>query len=143
MFLGQHGHTLDDKNRITLPARFRAQLERGVVITKGLDQCLWVFPLDEWEGLANKADALPLTDRDGRDFVRSLFGNAIDAVPDRQGRVLIPDYLLQHAGITTEAMVVGANRRFEIWSRQLWDAKQAAEAENREAMVDRWQKLGI
>jgi len=126
MFLGQYGHTLDDKGRITLPARFRQLLERGVVITRGPDRCLLVFTCDKWEQIADKLDgSLSLAGKDSRLFTRLMFSSAIDDVPDKQGRVRIPDYLLRFAGIESEVVIVGMNSRLEIWSRERWVAQDA------------------
>lgn len=121
MFLGQYEHTLDDKGRITLPARFRQLLERGVVITRGPDRCLQVFTGDKWEQIAGNLDgSLSLAGKDSRLYTRLMFSGAFDDVPDKQGRVRIPDYLLRFAGIESEVVIVGMNSRLEIWSRERW-----------------------
>jgi MraZ protein len=90
MFLGEYAHTIDDKGRLTLPAKYRAELASGVVVTRGIDKCLFVFPMDEWKKLSDKVSALPLTDTQARDFRRLLFSGANDAELDKQGRVLLP-----------------------------------------------------
>jgi MraZ protein len=142
MFLGEYNHTLDDKGRVTIPARFRAEMATGVVVTRGLDGCLALYPNDEWASLAERVNALPITDRRARDFRRFVFGSAADGVPDRQGRITIPAYLRQYAGIDSEVMIVGMNTYIEIWNPETWEAiRQAVEGD--EANADNWAELGI
>src|SRR5512136_319418 len=107
MFLGEYAHTIDDKGRLTIPARFRDELESGVVITRGLDGCLWAFGRDEWEMLAEKISKLPTTNPAARNFSRLMFGGAVDSIPDRQGRILLPQNLRDYAGIQSETVIVG------------------------------------
>ena len=97
MFLGEFSHNLDDKGRLTIPAKFRDELAGGLVITRGLDRCLFVFPRQGWDNLAQKIAALPLTQRNARNFSRLMFSGAADFIPDRQGRVLIPQGLRDYA----------------------------------------------
>lgn len=143
MFLGQFDHVLDEKNRLTLPARYRSELERGVFITRGLDKCLIAFTMDDFQKLADKIKDLQLTNETARLFSRVMFSNAIDAVPDRQGRVRIPDYLLQYADIDTEVKVAGVNQWFEIWNRQRWNEQQAQTDENPDEVSKLFSTLGI
>ena len=144
MFLGQYEHTLDDKGRITLPARFRQLLERGVVITRGPDRCLLVFTSDKWEQIADKLDgSLSLAGKDSRLFTRLMFSSAIDDVPDKQGRVHIPDYLLRFAGIESEVVIVGMNSRLEIWSRERWVEQDAYLEEHPEEIAEHFASLSI
>ncbi len=144
MFLGQYEHSLDEKGRVTVPARFRHLLERGVVITRGPDHCLWVFEGDKWEQIAAKLDsALSLAGRDSRLFTRLMFSSAIDDVPDKQGRVRIPDYLLRFAGITSEVVIVGMNSRLEIWSRERWAEQEAYLEDHPEEIAEHFANLSI
>jgi len=142
MFLGEFNHTIDEKGRVTIPSRFRPELARGVVLTRGLDGCLALYPNAEWETLAQQLKALPLTDRRARDFRRFMFGSATEAVPDRQGRVLIPAYLRQYAAIDGEVTVVGMNTYIEIWNSETWQAMRQA-VEKDEDNLERWAELGI
>jgi MraZ protein len=142
MFLGEFNHTVDDKARVTIPARFRPHLAKGIVITRGLDGCLALYPRGEWEALAQRVNALPITDRRARDFRRFVFGSAAESAPDRQGRVLIPAYLRQYAGIDGEVTVVGMNTYIEIWSSETWQAVRQ-DVENDRDNVERWAELGI
>jgi MraZ protein len=143
MFLGQHEHSLDDKNRITLPARFRGPLEHGVVITRGLDRCLWVYTLDEWDKVADKIDGPAWTQRGSRAFSRLMFSGAVDVTPDRQGRIRIPDYLLKYAGITSDVVIVGLRSKIEIWARDQWVEIEAILEEDPEGIAEQFDSLGI
>lgn len=120
MFLGEFAHTIDDKGRITIPAKFRGKLAAGLVITKGIDPCLWLFPADRWEVLANKIGALAVTNPKAREFRRQVFGGASDSVPDKQGRVNLPSYLRAYANIDSNAVIVGLYDHCEIWNPEAW-----------------------
>jgi MraZ protein len=121
VFLGRHNHNLDAKGRLALPARFRDKLAEGVVITRGFDPCLLVYPLDAWLPLAEKVAALSISDPDVRKLRRMLFADAVDVQLDAQGRVLIPSGLREYAGIEREAVVVGVHTFIEIWTPATWD----------------------
>jgi MraZ protein len=123
MFLGRHGHNLDDKGRLALPARYREELQEGVVITRGFDSCLLVYPLAAWTPLAERVSALSIGDPDVRMLRRMLFANATDVQLDRQGRILVPADLRSHAGLEREAVVVGMHTFIEIWSPEGWAAQ--------------------
>lgn len=120
MFLGRHTHNLDDKGRLALPARFREQLGAGVVITRGFDSCLLIYPIEAWTPLAERVSALSISDPDVRILRRMLFANATDANLDRQGRILVPADLRAHANIEREAVVLGMHTFIEIWSPEGW-----------------------
>jgi MraZ protein len=122
MFLGRHHHSLDAKGRLAIPARFRDELAGGVVLTRGIDRCLSLYPLAEWEPLAAKVNALPLSDPDARAFRRLVFSEAVDLALDGQGRILLPPELRGYAGIEREVVVIGVNAYLEIWSPERWDA---------------------
>lgn len=123
MFLGRHGHNLDDKGRLALPARYRDELSDGVVITRGFDNCLLVYPMEAWTPLAERVSALSIGDPDVRLLRRMLFANATDVQLDRQGRILVPVELRAHAGLEREAVVVGMHSFIEIWSPDGWAAQ--------------------
>jgi len=142
MFLGEFSHTIDDKGRLTLPSKFRALLAGGCVVTRGIDQCLFVFPLDEWQNLAQKVSSLPLGDAQAREFRRLLFSGASDDVPDKQGRVLIPQYLREYAGLNGEVVVAGLYTHIEIWSPSAWsEARKGFESGALDA--GHWAELGV
>lgn len=123
MFLGRHGHNLDEKGRLALPARYREELRDGVVITRGFDNCLLVYPMAAWAPLAERVSALSIGDPDVRLLRRMLFANATDLLLDRQGRILVPTELRAHAGLEREAVVVGMHSFIEIWSPDGWAAQ--------------------
>jgi transcriptional regulator MraZ len=121
MFLGEYEHTIDDKNRLTLPARFREAMAAGVVLTRGLDACLDVYPRGDWNRLV-EARLAPLDpfSREARELKRFFFSAAADAEPDRQGRVLVPPALMKHAKLEREVVVAGVHDHLEIWDRRVW-----------------------
>jgi MraZ protein len=123
VFLGRHGHNLDEKGRLALPARYRDELRDGVVITRGFDNCLLVYPMAAWAPLAERVSALSIGDPDVRLLRRMLFANATDLMLDRQGRILVPAELRTHAGLEREAIVVGMHSFIEIWSPEGWAAQ--------------------
>ena len=123
MFLGRNSHNLDEKGRLALPARYREELRDGVVITRGFDNCLLVYPMAAWAPLAERVSALSIGDPDVRLLRRMLFANATDLLLDRQGRILVPAELRTHAGLEREAVVVGMHSFIEIWSPEGWAAQ--------------------
>lgn len=123
MFFGEHEHTIDDKNRLTLPARFRTALAGGVVLTRGLDACLDVYTRADWDALV-EARLAPLDpfSREARELMRFFFSAATDAELDRQGRVLVPPALARHAKLGRDVVVAGVRDHLEIWDRKAWAA---------------------
>ncbi len=126
MFLGRFGHNLDAKGRLAIPAKFRAALAGGVVVTRGIDRCLSVYPLAAWKDLAGRVSALSNGDPDARQFRRMVFAEAMDEELDAQGRIVLPPDLRRYAGIDREAVVVGMNTYLEIWDPARWEALSAA-----------------
>lgn len=124
MFLGTHQPRLDDKGRLFLPAKFREDLAEGVVITRGQERCLYVWPRAEFIRFTEQVKDAPLTNRAARDFLRMLAAGASDEQPDKQGRVMIPAPLRAYAGLQRECAVVGAITRLEIWDLAAWEAYQ-------------------
>lgn len=141
MFLGEYTHTIDDKGRLTVPAKYRGELAAGLVVTRGFDRNLMVYPLNEWEKLAQEIMTKPLTDSRTRDFRRRVFSGAADLEPDRQGRILVPPYLRDFAAINGEVVIVGMYNYIEIWSTDAWSAVRQTIEESNDAA--RWQDLGI
>jgi MraZ protein len=121
MFLGRFGHNLDAKGRLAIPAKFRAALAGGLVVTRGIDRCLSVYPLAAWQTLSDRVSALSISDPDARLVRRMVFGEAMDEVLDAQGRMVLPPELRRYAGIEREAMVVGMNTYIELWHPQRWE----------------------
>ncbi len=123
MMIGEYQHKLDEKNRMAIPAKFRVDLKKGAVVTRGLDNCLTVYPLAEWKKLADKLAALPISQGNSRAFARFLLSGAADVSLDGNGRILLSDYLKSFAHLNSKdkVIVIGMQNRLEIWSEKDWD----------------------
>ncbi|WP_353094081.1 division/cell wall cluster transcriptional repressor MraZ [Tissierella praeacuta] len=143
MFIGEYQHTLDTKGRIIIPSKFREELGEEFVMTKGLDNCLFVYPKEEWAVLEEKLKTLPLTNRDARAFVRFFFSGASECSLDKQGRVLIPSNLREHSKLDKEAVVIGVSTRMEIWSKEEWDAYNNDDNLSYDSIAEKMAELGI
>lgn len=121
MFLGTHTLRLDEKGRLILPAKFRDELAGGVVITKGQERCLYVFPVAEFRRIAEQLQTQPMTHKAARAYSRVFFASAHDEVPDKQGRVNVTGHLREYAGLSRDVVVIGASSRVEIWDSQAWE----------------------
>jgi MraZ protein len=142
VFTGEYRHSVDDKGRIAVPAKFRAQLEDGAVISRWLDACLAIHTRAGWDLLATKVSGLPITDSASRLFQRYVFAGAFEADLDRQGRVVVPAYLREWAGLQGEAVVVGSRDHAEIWSPAKWDDYRTA-LESPDELAKALEGLGI
>jgi len=143
MFMGEYHHTIDAKGRIILPAKFREALGEQFVATKGLDNCLFVYPREEWAIIENKLKQLPFTKADARAFVRFFFAGAAECEADKQGRVLIANNLREYAKLDKDIVIVGVSNRIEIWSREVWE-KYSNETElSYEVLAEKLEDLGI
>lgn len=120
MLMGQFQHSLDSKGRLIIPARFRKTLGTSFVLTKGLDSCLFVYPKEEWKILQEKLKTLPFTQKEVRAFIRFFFAGAVETKMDKQGRILIPQQLRDHAFIKKDVIIIGILDRVEIWSKEKW-----------------------
>lgn len=143
MFLGQFDHNIDEKGRLTIPAKFRGELAAGLVVTKAIDACLWLYPLGRWAELAAKIDAQPLTDPSAREFRRQVYAGASDAVPDRQGRVILPPGLREYANINNQAVIIGLHDHCEIWNPDRWRERQQRSDDDPEGRAAMFENLGI
>lgn len=121
MFLGTHSPRLDEKGRLILPAKYRERLSTGVVVTRGQERCLYVFPIPEFERVASELQAAPTTNKTVRDYTRMFLSGAFDEVPDRQGRVTIPPQLRQYAGLDRDCTLIGTGARLELWDTAAWE----------------------
>ena len=121
MFLGTYEPKLDDKGRVILPARFREDMEGGIVLTRGQEHCIYAFPAQEFEQMTVELRRAPLSSKQARDFVRVLLSGAYKEVPDKQGRITLPPDLRKYAGLDRELTVIGAGSRAEIWNSQAWN----------------------
>ena len=120
MFMGEFQHALDDKGRLTIPAKFRESLGDDFIVTRGLDRCLFVYPRSAWCALEERVKTLPTEQPEVRAFVRLLFSGAVVAEVDKQGRVGLPQHLREYAEIERDAVITGASTRVEIWSAAKW-----------------------
>ena len=143
MLLGEYEHAIDDKGRFTIPAKFREWLDSGTVITKGIDPCLWLYPIDGWEGFSSKARALPITDPKAREFRRQVLGGASHSVPDKQGRIILLPRLRIYANIDKQAVIIGLDDHCEIWNPESWRERQEQSDSNPEERAAKFAELGI
>ncbi len=143
MLLGEYRHNLDSKGRLAIPAKFREKLSAGAIITRGLDNCLFVFANKEWETLAQKLVALPLSQANSRAFVRLMLAGAMDVEIDSQGRILIPEYLRKYASLKKEAVIAGLYNRIEIWDRENWERYKSKTESASEEIAEKLGQLGI
>ncbi len=134
MFLGQAVHTIDEKNRLAIPARFRSELSTGVYVTKGMDRCLYLLTTDGWSRLAERIRALPSMQADARRLQRHFFAGADHLAPDKLGRIVIPSHLREYAQLEDEVMIVGVHSRIELWSKARWDA-ESTDADEHSALL--------
>jgi len=143
MFLGEFQHSVDQKGRLAIPAKFRGHLQEGAVLTRGLDKCLVLYPMREWLALAEKVGRLPQTQPNVRVLSRLLFSGAADCTLDGQGRIMVPPYLREYAGIITEVAVIGLYTRIEIWSLQEWAAVKQQTETTGGSLAEQLADLGI
>jgi len=143
MFLGEYQHSLDAKGRIIVPSRFREELGEKFIATKGLDNCLFLYPMDEWKTIEEKLRTLPFTRADVRSFARFFFSGAAELEIDKQGRILLPPNLRDYADIEKELFIIGVGSRVEIWSGEKWaEYNRTAEA-SYEAIAENLVDLGF
>lgn len=143
MFIGEYQHSIDEKGRVSLPVKFRARLASGCVVTRGIDKCLWVYPQDEWEKLAKKISQLPITQKDSRNFSRLILSGAVDLNIDKLGRINLPNYLKDYAGINKKVIVTGMYNRIEIWPEENWNDFKKEMEENSEQIAENLSDLGF
>lgn len=143
MFIGEFQHNLDNKGRIAVPAKFRNKLTGGAIVTRGLDHCLFVFSNKDWEVLAQKLIALPLAQANSRAFARLMLAGAVDAELDKQGRILIPDYLRGYAGLKKQAAIAGLYNRIEIWDSESWKQYKTKTESASDEIAEKLSELGI
>lgn len=143
MFIGEYAHSLDDKGRVSIPAKFRTLLSQGVVLTRGLDHCLWLYSQAEWKVLADKIAHLPLSQKKSRAFSRLMLAGAWDVELDSQGRVIIPEYLRQYAGIEKKAIIAGLYNRVEIWNETSWLKYKQETEQGSDDIAESLSELGV
>ena len=143
MFIGEFQHNLDQKGRIAIPAKFRKDFEDGLIITRGIDKCLFIFSKSERNKLAEKLSELPLAQANSRAFARLMFSGAVDENLDNQGRILIPDYLRNYASLKKQLVINGLFNRLEIWDKDIWQDYKNKTENSSEEIAERLSQLGI
>jgi MraZ protein len=143
MFTGEYKHAVDAKNRLSIPSKFREKLGEAFYITKGLDHCLFVFSMSEWEKFEEKLKALPLSNKKARAFARSFFAGATECGLDKQGRILIPQNLKAYANLEKDVYINGAGSRIEIWDAASWETYNEFLTANMDELAEDMESLGI
>ena len=142
VFIGEYQHCLDEKGRVTVPSKYRDQLGERFILTKGLDGCLFIYPLDEWNLFEQKLKNLPLTNMNARKFIRFFLSGAVECSPDKQGRILIPNSLRVYSEIEKDLVFIGMSNRIEVWSQMKWDAYNN-QVLDMELIATQMEELGI
>jgi MraZ protein len=143
MFIGEYHYNIDNKNRLNLPVKFRTELTKGAVVTRGLDACLFLFPKKEWEKLAVKLSEMPISQSKPRTIARLMLAGAMDADPDKQGRINLPDYLKQYAQIGKRVVVAGLYNRIEIWDDEKWEKYKKESEQDSSEIAEALGGLGV
>lgn len=143
MFIGEYTHSVDSKKRLAIPAKFRKELGQKAIVTRGLDQCLVVYPLKEWNLLADKIGKLPISQTEARGFTRIMLAGAMDVELDKLGRILIPDYLKKFADFKKNVVIIGLYNRLEIWDENKWNTYRVKTEKEMGDSVSKLGELGI
>jgi MraZ protein len=143
MFIGEHSHSIDEKGRVSLPVKFRGELAAGCIVTRGLDHCLWVYPENTWNQLAEKLASLPITQKNARSFARLMLSGATDLIIDKAGRINLPNYLKEYAGIKNKVIIAGMYDRLEIWPEDSWKEFKKNMEENSDEIAEQIEEMGF
>lgn len=143
MFIGEYTHSVDTKGRVAVPAKFRTLLKKGAVVTRGLDNCLFVYSMSEWQKLADKLAQLPLSQSRSRAFSRLMLAGAMDVSLDKQGRIILPEYLRQFANMKKKVVIAGLYNRLEIWDEAAWAKYKKATEKDSNKIAEELEDLGI
>jgi MraZ protein len=143
VFLGEYAHTIDDKSRLSIPAKFRGDLANGLILTRGLDGCLWLYTETEWQKIAEGVSQLPITQKNARSFGRFILSGAMDLKLDKVGRVNVPKYLADYAGIKNKVVVTGMHNRLEIWAEDKWNSFKDEMEKNSEEVAENLAEIGF
>ena len=143
MFVGEYSHTIDEKGRLAVPVKFRAALKGGAVVTRGLDGCLFVYTRAEWKRLADKLALLPISQSNTRAFARLMLAGAMEVDLDRQGRVLVPDYLRKYASLRRQVTVTGLYSRLELWDEEAWSKYKGSTERSSGDIAEALGSLGV
>lgn len=143
MLIGEYTHTIDDKNRLSLPVKFRQEMGKKVVLTRGLDKCVAIFTLKEWRKIADKLSNSSMLQADNRSFNRFMFGGAVESEIDSIGRVLVPDFLKMWGKLQTKVTVIGVESRIEIWNEKAWEANKETIEKQADTLAEKLGNVGI
>ncbi|MDP2586704.1 MAG: division/cell wall cluster transcriptional repressor MraZ [Candidatus Komeilibacteria bacterium] len=143
MFIGEYNHTIDEKGRLAVPAKFRSELAKGAVVTKGLENCLFLYTKKDWQELAEKISRLPFSQSSSRAISRLMLAGAMEAELDKQGRIVLPDYLRKYAGLNKKAVVNGLYNRIEIWDEATWEKYKTATEKDSGNIAETLGELGV
>ena len=143
MFIGEYSHTIDDKGRLAIPTKFREELGRGAVVTRGLDNCLFLYTFEEWKNLAEKLASLPISQANTRAFARLMLAGAMDVEMDKQGRIVLPEYLRKFASMKKKVVVAGLYIRLEIWDESAWNKYKAGTEKDSGDIAEALGELGV
>ena len=143
MLIGEYTHTLDEKNRMSLPVKFRKEMGKSVVLAPGLDNCLSIFTVKEWQKMSEKFSESSTISADNRSFSRFMFGQAINADVDGNGRILIPENLKVRSGLASRVVVIGVQNRAEIWNEKAWNAYKKVVESQADALADKLGSVGV
>lgn len=143
MLIGEYKHNLDNKGRIALPAKFKNKFIDGIILTRGIDQCIFGFPKEEWEKVVKKISELPLSQSNARAFARLILAGAYEAEIDNQRRILIPENLRKYANLEKRVVIVGMHTRIEIWSEENWEEYKKKSEESAQEIAEKLSDLGI
>ena len=141
MFIGEYQHNLDSKRRIIIPSKFREELHTTFILTRGLDGCLTIYSLEQWEKLFIEVNKLPTTKKDARQYIRMLTSTATECTLDNQGRIQIPSFLANPVNITKECVIIGANDHIEIWDKSTWENYYEIASDNFEEVAENLSEL--
>lgn len=143
MFIGEYHYTIDDKARLAIPVKFRPNLGKGAVVTRGIDSCLFLYSKKEWENLAQKLAKLPLSQSKTRAFSRLMLAGAMDVEIDKQGRIILPDYLRKYAEINKRVVIAGLYNRLEIWDETKWEEYKGKSENESSDIAEALSNLGV
>lgn len=143
MLLGEFRHTIDDKNRLAIPAKFRKMILAGAVVTRGLDECLFLYPKAAWQTWAERLAKLPISQAKSRAFLRMMLGGAMEVDIDKQGRVMIPDYLREYAHLKKNVIVAGLYDRLELWDADKWKQYQSQNEKDSSHIAETLSEMGV
>lgn len=143
MFIGEYTYKIDDKKRLAIPSKFRDELKKKAVITRGLDRCLFLYSLKEWQNIAEKISKLPFGQHDSRGFSRIMLSGAMETEFDSTGRILVPDYLKDYASLKKEVIIAGLYNRVEVWDKETWERYKEETEKELGNIAERLKEFGV